>query len=254
MSIEGNAGRAAVLYQDSLNNARNAQNSLFAQYGWTMPNSSGGYDTQSTGSAFDPNNLYDKSTGVLNQAKFNEFAGQMRIGGKGILSDVMRGGGSAEADAMAQNAATGTGQGGLANQRRMLAESQTEGQLNAAKSDYLSQFAQANQPIGGAYQGLQTAIVEDKVAKGIADATTTSAAVTPPVTAPVAPVAPVVAPTTVNVTAIVPAAERGKYKKKGIPQGPDVPKNPKPGQPYRGARGVNFVYRPQGPNGPGWYS
>jgi len=175
MSIIGNAGRAAVLYQDSLNQARNAQNSLFAQYGWTMPNSGGGYDTQSTGSAFDPNKLYNKETGVLDQAAFDAAAGQMRIGGKGILSDVMRGGGSAEADAMAQSAATGTGGGGLANQRRMLAESQTEGQLGAAKSDYLSQFAEANQPIGGAYQGLQTAISEDKVAAAEAQALKDSA-------------------------------------------------------------------------------
>ena len=184
MSIEGNAGRAAILYQDSLNNARNAQNSLFAQYGWTMPNSSGGYDTKATGAAFDPNNLYDKSTGVLDEARAAELAGQMRIGGKGILSDVMRSGGSAEADAMAQSVATGTSGGGLANQRRMLAESQTEGQLGAAKSDYLNQFAQANQPIAGAYQALKTATDEDRVANAAAEALKNSASVTPPVAVP----------------------------------------------------------------------
>jgi hypothetical protein len=198
MSIENNAGRAAILYQDSLNNARNAQNSLFAQYGWTMPNSSGGYDTQSTGSAFDPNRLYNKETGVLDQAAFDAAAGQMRMGGQGILSDVMRSGGSAEADAMAQSAATGTGQGGLANQRRMLAESQTAGQLGAAKSDYLSQFAQANQPIGGAYQNLQTAISEDKVAAAEAQALKDSAAIVPSVVDTTAPVVtpPIISPTT----------------------------------------------------------
>jgi len=207
MSIEGNAGRAAVLYQDSLNQARNAQNSLFAQYGWTMPNATGGYDTNATGTAFDPNNLYDKTTGILDQAKFDAAASQMRIGGQGILSDVMRSGGSAEADAMAQSAATGTGLGGLANQRRMLAESQTAGRLGAAKSDYLSQFAQANQPIGSAYQALQTAITEDKIKAAEADALKTSAAtvvapadpatveatITPPV-APTSPANPLATP------------------------------------------------------------
>jgi hypothetical protein len=217
MSIIGNAGRAAVLYQDSLNQARNAQNSLFAQYGWTMPNSGGGYDTESTGSAFDPNKLYNKETGVLDQAAFDAAAGQMRIGGKGILSDVMRGGGSAEADAMAQSAATGTGLGGLANQRRMLAESQTAGQLGAAKSDYLSQFAQANQPIGGAYQGLQTAINEDKIAAAEAQALKDSAAVTPPVAsvdpAVTPPVDPALAPPVTTTPPDRPPANAKQYQR-----------------------------------------
>ena len=246
MSIEGNAGRAAILYQDSLNNARNAQNSLFAQYGWTMPNSSGGYDTQSTGSAFDPNRLYNKETGVLDQAAFDAAAGQMRIGGKGILSDVMRGGGSAEADAMAQSAATGTGGGGLANQRRMLAESQTEGQLGAAKAAYLTQFAEANQPIGGAYQGLQTAINEDKIAAAEAEALKNSAAVTPPV----APASPEMDPP--SATAPTAAAATGPFSTRGTPGG-RPPSNPNGGARFTGPGGVRWQYRINGPSGKGWY-
>ena len=246
MSIEGNAGRAAILYQDSLNQARNAQNSLFAQYGWTMPNSSGGYDTQSTGSAFDPNRLYNKETGVLDQAAFDAAAGQMRIGGKGILSDVMRGGGSAEADAMAQSAATGTSGGGLANQRRMLAESQTEGQLGNAKAQYLTQFAEANQPIGGAYQGLQTAINEDKIAAAEAQALKDSAAVTPPV----APASPEMDPP--SVTAPTAAAATGPFSTRGTPGG-RPPSNPNGGARFTGPGGVRWQYRINGPSGKGWY-
>ena len=176
----------ALAYTDALNSARNAQNSLFQQYGWTMPNSSGGYDTESTGTAFDPNRLYDKSTGVYNQTSANELSGQMRIGGKGILSDIIRGGGDTEAAAMAQNMATGTGTGGLGAQRRLLAEAQAAGQLSAAKGDYLSQFANANQPIGGAYQDLKTAITSDDTANAITQAGTDSAPVTPSVEAPAA--------------------------------------------------------------------
>lgn len=246
MSVQSNAGRAAVLYQDSLNQARNAQNSLFAQYGWTMPNSGGGYDTESTGSAFDPNKLYNKETGVLDQAAFDAAVGQMRIGGKGILSDVMRGGGSAEADAMAQSAATGTGLGGLANQRRMLAESQTEGQLGAAKSDYLSQFAQANQPIGGAYQDLQTAISEDKIAAAEAQALKDSAAVTPPVAAASPEMDPpsAGAPTAPTAT--------GPFSTRGTPGG-RPPANPNGGARFTGPGGVRWQYRINGPSGKGWY-
>lgn len=250
MSIEGNAGRAAILYQNSLNQARNAQNDLFARYGWTMPNSSGGYDTQATGSAFDPNSLYNKETGVLDQAAFDAAASQMRIGGTGILSDVMRGGGSAEADAMAQSAATGTGLGGLANQRRMLAETQTAGQLGAAKSDYLSQFAQANQPIGGAYQDLQTAINEDKIRAAEAEALRLSAAAVPPVAPPVAPASPEINPP--SATAPTAPAATGPFSTRGTPGG-RPPANPNGGARYTGPGGVKWQYRINGPSGKGWY-
>jgi hypothetical protein len=179
-----NTGQAAIAYQDALNQARNAQNTLFAQYGYTMPNASGGYDSKSAGEAFDPNALYDKSTGVLDQNKLTQMFGQLQVGGSGLLSDITRGGASSEAEASMELAGRGfsaSGQGGaitggLVNQRRQLAESQAAGQMGAAKNQFIAGIGQAQSGIGSAYQNLQTGMAMDKVAAAQAEALRASAA------------------------------------------------------------------------------
>ena len=186
-----NTGQAAIAYQDALNQARNAQNALFAQYGYTMPNASGGYDSKSAGEAFDPNVLYDKSTGKVDEDKLKQMFGQMQMGGSGLLADITRGGASAEADASMELAGRGfnaTGQGGaitggLVNQRRQLAEAQTSGQIGAAKNQFVAGIGQAQSNIGGAWQTLQTSMAQDKVDEAAATALKDSASntVTPAV-------------------------------------------------------------------------
>ena len=76
----------------------------------------------------------------------------------------------------------------------------------------------------------------------------------PPVPPPPTPVAApiVVAPDSVGPTILT--SNRGNFKRKGNPQGTNVPKNPKPGTPYTDTAGATFVYRSKGPKGPGWYS
>ena len=62
------AGQAAVAYQDALNQARNMQNALLRQYGFTAPSVGGGYSVESAQRAFDPNVLFDKATGGIDLA------------------------------------------------------------------------------------------------------------------------------------------------------------------------------------------
>jgi hypothetical protein len=159
-----NTGQAAIAYQDALNQARNAQNALFAQYGYTMPNASGGYDSKSAGEAFDPNSLYDKSTGKVDEARLTQMFGQLQMGGSGLLADITRGGASSEAEAVGELQSRGLGGdigGGLVGQRRQLAESQAAGQIGTAKNQFVAGIGQAQSGIGGAYQTLQTGMAMD---------------------------------------------------------------------------------------------
>lgn len=52
---------------------------------------------------------------------------------------------------------------------------------------------------------------------------------------------------------IVAAPNRGNYSVKGTPQGITIPKLPVAGSLVKGKAGVDFVYRPSGPEGAGYY-
>jgi hypothetical protein len=52
---------------------------------------------------------------------------------------------------------------------------------------------------------------------------------------------------------IVAAPNRGNYSVKGTPQGITIPKLPVAGSLVKGKAGVDFVYRPKGPKGAGYY-
>jgi hypothetical protein len=244
-----NTGQAAIAYQDALNQARNAQNALFAQYGYTMPNASGGYDSKSAGEAFDPNVLYDKSTGKVDEDNLKRMFGQMQMGGSGLLADITRGGASAESGAVGELQSRGLGGdigGGLIGQRRQLAESQTAGQMGAAKNQFVAGIGQAQSGIGGAWQTLQTGMAQDKVDEAAAIALRDSASntVTP---------ATSVSPETGAASTTAPATPTGPYSVLGTPGGKDVPKSPRGGQSYTGPGGVKWKYRFNGPTGKGWY-
>ena len=244
-----NTGQAAIAYQDALNQARNAQNALFAQYGYTMPNASGGYDSKSAGEAFDPNVLYDKSTGKVDEDKLKQMFGQMQMGGSGLLADITRGGASSEASAVGELQSRGFGGdigGGLVGQRRQLAEAQTSGQIGAAKNQFVAGIGQAQSGIGGAWQALQTGMAQDKVDEAAATALRDSASntVTP---------ATSMSPETSVAPSSTPVTPTGPYSVLGTPGGKDVPKNPRGGQAYTGPGGVKWKYRFNGPTGKGWY-
>ena len=138
-----------------------------------------------------------------------------------------------------QSQQSGIEGGGLANQRRSLAEAQTSGQLGSAKMDFLNKLAQAQSPIGGAWQTLQTANAES--AASIAGST----AGINSLTAPDAGIAAVTSPAPT-------IAPSGAYTTMGKPGG-TPPGSPHGGQTYTGPGGVKWQYRINGPSGKGWY-
>lgn len=161
------SGQAAIAYQDALNQARNAQNALLRQYGFTAPDASGAYSVEGAQSAFDPNTLFDKATGGIDKTKLENLAKSLQVGGTGRIADISRAGASSEAEAVMevrQRLGEGIG-GGLMAQRRGLAESMTAGQVGQAKSEFLAGIGEALAPIGGAYQNLKIGEAYDEASR-----------------------------------------------------------------------------------------
>lgn len=233
-------GQASIAYQDALNQARNAQNALLRQYGFTAPSATGEYSVEGAQAAFDPNTLFDKASGGVDKARLASLASSLRMGGSGLLANIGREGTSVEADVMGEARSRGLGGeigGGLISQRRQLAEAQTRGKMGAAKNEFMAGIAGALSPIGAAYQNLQNAGIYDQAAINEANAYKASLSspvdLTQPAETPMAP-------------------EPGKYATKGTPGG-NPPGNPKGGSIFKGPGGVSWQYRINGPNGKGWY-
>jgi len=180
------SGKAAIAYQDALNQARNAQNALLRQYGFTAPDASGAYTIEGAQSAFDPNTLFDKATGGIDKTKLENLAKSLQVGGTGRLADISRAGASSEAEAVMevrQRLGEGIG-GGLMAQRRGLAETMTAGQVGQAKNEFLAGVGQAIAPIGGAYQDLKIGEAYDEASRQEQDIIR-AGLYTPPVETPV---------------------------------------------------------------------
>jgi len=247
------SGAAAIAYRNALNQSKDTVNTLFRSYGWNMPGANG-YSVESAQGAFDPNKLFDVNTGGLDLDKVKAMAGELSYGGKGVMADIARGGGAAEADVALGLREAGIARGGLAEQRRRLVEAQTGKEMTGAKEQFLAGLAGAYAPIGTAYQDVlaEKVAAEADTEGSSAEADTTpnytdTAPVTPPI--PVAPIFPAAANTAGGV---LPGPSRGSYTVKGNPTG-NVPRNPKPGQTFKGRGGVSWVYRGRGPKGAGWY-
>lgn len=186
IDLTSSAGQAAVAYQDALNQARNTQNALLRQYGFTMMGPTGDYSVETAQRAFDPNVLFDRATGGIDQAKLAELAKGLTVGTGGLFGEIARGGASAEAEAALGARAAGL-RGGLAQQRRQLAEAQAAQQLTEAKGQALAGLGEAMAPIGGAFQRLQIAQAEAKAQEEAAKASVASMPTTPeaPIAEPV---------------------------------------------------------------------
>lgn len=261
IDLTSSAGQAAVAYQDALNQARNTQNALLRQYGFTMMGPTGDYSVETAQRAFDPNVLFDRATGGIDQAKLAELAKGLTVGTGGLFGEIARGGASAEAEAALGARAAGL-RGGLAQQRRQLAEAQAAQQLTEAKGQALAGLGEAMAPIGGAFQRLQIAQAEAKAQEEAAKAAAGTIPQTPEAQAMAEEASPAEAtPSATTIFrgqpntrgGILPSGSRGNYKVKVQPKGSNLPKNPKPGQTFTGKHGVNVVFRPQGPSGAGWY-
>jgi hypothetical protein len=235
------SGQASIAYQDALNQARNTQNALLRQYGFTAPSASGEYSVEGAQAAFDPNTLFDKATGGVDKAKLESLVSGLQVGGRGLLADITRAGASGEAEAMSEVRSRGFGGeigGGLLGQRRALAEAQAAGQLGTAKQQFLGGLGEALSPIGGAYQNLQTAMAQDKAAELEAIAARS--------------IIPSVADLSFATEAPQEPAASSGYSKKGTPGG-KPPASPRGGALFTGPGGVKWQYRMNGPSGKGWY-
>ena len=164
-------GQASIAYQDALNQARNAQNALLRQYGFTAPSATGGYSVEGAQAAFDPNTLFDVNTGGVDQAKLKQAMSSIQVGGTGLLADVARAGASGEADVVAETRSRlGEFGGGLLQQRRGLAESVASGKMGQAKGEFISALSQSLAPIGGAWQDMQAANAQAALSNAASEA------------------------------------------------------------------------------------
>lgn len=159
-----NAGVASLAYNQALMDSRNAQNSLLRSYGFVSADASGNYTTEGAQSAFDPRTLFRDAAPT--EEDVTKMVSGLKIGGTGRLADVMRSGGTAEADITAGARRAGFGEdtgvtSGLVEQRKALAEKQTAQGVRAGKMEFLTGEAQALGGIGQAQLGLQQARVSD---------------------------------------------------------------------------------------------
>jgi hypothetical protein len=173
-----NTSQATIAYQDALNQARNAQNSLFRSYGLTGADASGNYSVEGAQGAFDPNTLFKNSNTGLDLNKITELSKSLQVGGTGKLADIIKAGASGVSEAdigMAQRGFNASGQegavtGGLVAQQRQLAQTKAQGNLQAGKNEFLTAEAQALAPIGQASSNFKQAQFEDVAATREANA------------------------------------------------------------------------------------
>jgi len=229
-TLTSNLQTGGAQYQTAIRNSQNAVSSLLNQAGIIMP---GGGAASGVGGAFDP---YNMISGTMSPEDLAKTIAGTSYGAEGAYSEAYQAGGNIAAEQAMQSRSRGLGGGGLAAQRQELALMQTQG----GAADVTKGLVQG---LGEQYGISQQANLDEIQRR--ADAKTAAAnlaAERGTITNPNLP------------TTIISVADRANYTKKGTPRGSDVPKNPKPGQPYKGDGGVSFVYRPQGPKGPGWYT
>jgi hypothetical protein len=171
-----------------------------------MNDGSGNYTTSAASSAWDPQKILQGQGGGL-----------MQEGSVGALADIRRAGSDAEMMAVEQSAQAGL-TGGLAAQRRQVAEYKTSAGADTAKRDFETALANTQAGYLGSYTSMTNAVQANTQAA--ADRTAESYAANP--------------------TSI---ERQGGYGKPGG----KPPKNPKKNTPYKGPGGVNWVY-----DGKGW--
>ena len=227
--LTSNLQTGGAQFQNALANSQNAINALLRQAGVTGDTS--GYS----------------AAGAVGGGGAPTL-GTLSYGPEGAFSEAYQAGGNIAAEQAMQSRSRGLGKGGLASQRQELALMQTQSNAADVTKNLIAGVSGAYGDVNSAYVNEQERIAAEdaKTADLIAAGSVVNPEVAAPVAAPVA-----IQPGSVG--PIVATSNRGNYVKKGTPRGPDVPKNPKPGRSYKGTGGVTFVYRSEGPKGPGWY-
>jgi hypothetical protein len=179
---------------------------LFRQYGYTMADGSGNYTTSAAASAWDPQKILQGQGG-----------GALQEGSTGALADIRMAGSESEMLAAEQAMQAGL-TGGLAAQRRQVAEYKTGAAANQAKQEFERTLANVQSGYLGDYTTMTNTIQAN--IQSAADKTAEAYATNP---------------TSVE-------RQFGYGKPGGNP-----PKNPKKNAQYKGPGGVNWVY-----DGKGW--
>ena len=167
--IQGNATSAAMAFRSATEDAGNFIDNLMYQYGWTMPGPDGSYSTVAAGDAFDPNNIMQfgqDGHATMDMAKIAHQTAGGQMGGKGIFSDIMRGGGAQEAQAISEARGRGIAQGGLAQQARQLAENLTTQKSGKASEELFNAIYGQYGNVRGAYGNLTQQQVLDLLTSG----------------------------------------------------------------------------------------
>ena len=164
-----NTSQATIAYQDALNQARNAQNSLFRSYGMTSADANGNYSVEGAQGAFDPNTLFANSNTGLDINKISEMSKGLQIGGTGKLADIEKASASGVSDVTGAAERAGFGadtgvSGGIISQRQQLARSTAEQNLTGGKNQFISDIANAYAPIGQASSNFKQAQFQDQAA------------------------------------------------------------------------------------------
>lgn len=161
-TIESNATNAAMAFRYATEDAGNYIDQVMSDYGWTMPGADGTYSTIAAGDAFDPNNVMQfgqDGKAIFDPTKIKTSGGQ--IGGKGIFSDILRGGGAEEAQVIEQARGRGIMQGGLAQQARQLAEDLATQKTSQASSEMFKAIFGTYGNVGRSYGNLTQQQVMD---------------------------------------------------------------------------------------------
>lgn len=192
MSVPANAIQGGLAFNAALGDARNFANEAFARYGWQFPTASGTYSTKAAGEAFDPELTlsFDPNTGEMTTKTPSEALGQ--YGTTGLFAETAQAGASGEADVTSELRGRGIMTGGLAGQRRQLAETMAGKQMGQVSSELFGGIGQAYENVGQSYLDYligKTTGEQTGASAGAETMPVTSTTVTPP------PAAPVAAPT-----------------------------------------------------------
>jgi hypothetical protein len=170
-TLSDNALRAGMAFTQATEDAGNYIDSMMQEYGWTMPGADGTYSTVNAGDAFDPNNMLqfgENGNATVNADALAQQAATGKYGGKGLFSDVARTGGSEEASAVSQAMGRGLGTGsGLAKQQRSLAEDITAKNMGLTSEDMFKRLFGQYGTVRGAYKNVNQGKVLDDIANGV---------------------------------------------------------------------------------------
>jgi hypothetical protein len=269
MSVADNAIRATMAYQGAVEDYGNFIDSTMRQYGWTMPDASGQYSVQGAQDAFDPNRViqFDESgKPTFDAERIASMTSGGQYGTTGTFAETAQAGAASEATARAEARMRGFGRGsGLSRQAEVESEDATRRAMGEVSAGLFGDVFAKYGGLGRLYQDVAVGEATDAAIRASQNVENISVGGVPPMPDMTSPAANYTAPPAEEsrifptgkdaMGEVLPSGSRGNYTIPGSPKGKNVPKGKDlvPGRTYRGAGGVDWVYRSSGPKGKGWY-